>query len=185
MEPDSYGIEYWTNYSGGDYLTMPQWPIVFANIAAKLKERFPKTWSAFDAGCATGYLVEAFRDCGVAAWGVDSSEYAISNARPGAKDFVRCQSLLEPIDGHYDLLTCIEVLEHIPAKDAANVIGNLCAASDNIIFTSTPLDFDDPTHLNVRDANYWDAAFAEQGFARDGGFSAPWIVTWASRFVRA
>jgi hypothetical protein len=179
--------DYFNNYSGtgNSYLNAPHWVPAFGNIAAKLKERFPKTWSALDAGCAIGYLVEAFRHCGVAAWGIDSSEYAIANARPGAKEYVKRQSLTDPVDGHYDLLTCIEVLEHIPARDAGNAIGTLCAASDNIIFTSTPLDFVDVTHVNVRPADYWVSAFAEQGFVRDPSFDGSYIVEWCMRFVKA
>ena len=41
----SYDADYWLNYGtpGNSYLDNPQWPIVFGNIAAKLKRRFPQS----------------------------------------------------------------------------------------------------------------------------------------------
>ena len=36
---------------------------------------------------------------------------------------------------------------------------------DDILFSSTPDDFDEPTHVNVRPASWWIERFAERGFA--------------------
>lgn len=180
-----YPAAYWNNYSGGNYLTASHWPSVFANIAAKLKDRFPKTWSVMDAGCANGYLVEAFREIGVAAWGIDTSSYAIRHLRPGARGHCLQQSLTKRLVGHYDMVICIEVLEHIPPEDAQLSIANLCAASDNVVFSSSPSDFVEPTHVNVQPQTFWVRAFADQGFERDEDFDGSFIVEWAMRFHRA
>ena len=181
-----YPAEYWTNYggTGNSYLDPTNWEPIFQRIADTLIERYhPDT--ALDAGCATGYLVEALRRRGVEAFGVDSSEFAIDHTRPGAWEWCSRQSLVEPLNERYDLITCIEVLEHIPAEDAQTVIANLCEASDNIIFTSSPSDFVEPTHVNVQPQTYWTVAFEGQGFARDEAFDGDFIVEWAMRFCRS
>ena len=44
-----------------------------------------------------GYLVEALRDLGVEAYGVDVSEYAISKVREDLKPFCKAASALEEL----------------------------------------------------------------------------------------
>ena len=62
---------------GGSYDNAAQWKPFFENIAKNIVELFdPKT--VLDAGCAFGYLVKAFRDLGIEAYGFDISEYASS-----------------------------------------------------------------------------------------------------------
>jgi 2-polyprenyl-3-methyl-5-hydroxy-6-metoxy-1,4-benzoquinol methylase len=80
----------------------------------------------FDAGCAWGFLVESFCDRGVEARGVDLSEYAIGNVRRDIRVFCSTGSLTEPIGGGpYDLVTCIEVLEHIGTPECRRVLEDL------------------------------------------------------------
>ena len=183
-----HGEKYFTEYGGGNsYLNETTWGFVFRQIAAHLMELKP-LGTVLDAGCATGYLVEALRERGVAAWGIDFSPWAYAHRRPAVADFIRCQRLQEPLHGPYDLVVCIEVLEHIPPKDAKRCIANLCAGSDDVIFSSTSDDVATPEHCNVREQAYWINLFAEQGYFEerdaegkptfDGGF----ICEWAHRF---
>ena len=72
-----------------------------------------------DAGCAMGLLVEALVARGVDADGVDISEYAIAQAAPEVRNRCHVGSLTTALDGQFDLIVCIEVLEHMPADDAA------------------------------------------------------------------
>lgn len=137
-----------------------------------------------DAGCAKGFLVEALRDRGVDAYGIDLSEYAISEARRDIKPHCRVASLTEPIQERFDLIVCIEVLEHIPEEIGRQVIANLCRSTNDILFSSTPDDFAEPTHVNVRPRSYWNALFAEQGFDLDVEFDAARIAPHAMRFVK-
>lgn len=137
-----------------------------------------------DAGCAKGFLVEALRDRGVEAYGVDLSEYAISQVRRDIKRYCRVASLVDPIAERFDLIVCIEVLEHIPEEIARKVIANLCQSTDDILFSSTPDDFSEVTHVNVRPRSYWNDLFAEQGFDLDVEFDASRISPHAMRFVK-
>ena len=64
------------------------WLCFFGNIADKIiKDIKPKT--VLDVGCEKGFLVESFRDRGVEAFGIDISEYAISEVRQDIKSIVK------------------------------------------------------------------------------------------------
>lgn len=140
--------------------------------------------TALDAGCALGVFVECLRDRGVDAAGVDVSEYAISRADERVRPFVRAGSITEPFGARYDLITCIEVLEHLPPEQAEGAIANLCAHADDILFSSTPDDTTEPTHFNVQPPAYWDALFASNNFFRDPTFDATFVTPWAARYRR-
>ena len=185
VSPANYGKAYFAEYFGGiPYDDVAHWTRFFADTADHIvREIGPKT--TLDVGCAMGYLVEALRARGVGAWGIDFSDYAIDNARKAARDFCRVGSILDPFPHpQYDLITCIEVVEHLPVDDAERAIENLCRHTDDIVFTSTPSDFGEETHLNVRPPEYWGELFARQGFFRDVDFEAPYLAVWASRFRR-
>src|SRR5579871_5848645 len=141
-------------YDRNDY-----WLGFFAGVAEQLA-RSLNPRKVLDAGCAMGFLVESFWARGIEAWGIDVSSYAISRVRRDIAPYCRQASLADPIPGAYDLVTCIEVLEHIPAEDTPQVIRNLTSVTDTILFSSTPSDFDEPTHINVRPPLYWLKSFA-------------------------
>jgi SAM-dependent methyltransferase len=160
-----------------------KWLQFFGLVADHIvKQIGPK--KVLDAGCAKGFLVEALRDRGVEAYGIDLSEYAISQVRRDIKRYCRVASLVDPIAERFDLIVCIEVLEHIPEETARQVIANLCRSTDDILFSSTPDDFAEVTHVNVRPRSYWNALFAEQGFDFDVEFDASRIAPHAMRFVK-
>ena len=140
--------------------------------------------SVLDAGCAIGMLVEALRSRGVDAFGIDVSDWALANLAPGAVGHCRHASLAEPIEDRYDLITCIEVIEHIPEPDASRAISNLCGATDRILISSAPFDYADPTHVNVRSPEDWAAAFAAHGFVRNLNFDASFVTPWAALYER-
>jgi tRNA/tmRNA/rRNA uracil-C5-methylase (TrmA/RlmC/RlmD family) len=129
-----------------------------------------------------GLLVEALRARGVEAWGIDLSSYAISQAPDSVKAFCREGSIAAPLTERYDLITCIEVVEHMPAAAAEAAIVNLCGHADDVLFSSTPIDHREPTHVNVQPPEHWAELFARQRFFRDvdfdGGFLTPWTVRY-------
>ena len=141
--------------------------------------------SVLDAGCAMGFLVEGFRKRGVEAWGVDISSYAIQNVHPDIQTYCWVGSISEPFPQKYDLIVSIEVLEHVDARQAEQAVQNFCAHSDDILFSSTPFDYTEPTHRNVQPPEYWAELFARQGFYRDVEYDASFITNWAIRFRRS
>ena len=180
-----YTEEYYKIYCGkGEYCrSNPQWGLFFGSIAETLIERLAPS-THFDAGCALGFLVEAFRDRGISSFGRDISEYAIRNARSDIQPYCEVGSITSALPDHYDLITCIEVLEHMNERDALGAITVLTVATDTILFSSSPSDFDDPTHINVRPVRYWIEQFEKVGFVLDENFDASFVCNHAMLFRR-
>src|SRR5207244_2745287 len=128
-----------------------------------------------DAGCAFGFLVEELRTLDVEAWGVDVSEFAISQVQADVSPFCWRGSVTDPLPRHYDLITCIEVLEHLRPEHAELAIANLCQSTDQLLFSSTPSVFSELTHVNVRPVEEWASMFARQDFIRDLDFDASFV----------
>ncbi len=161
------------------------WLQFFGAIADRvILEIAPKT--ALDAGCAMGFLVEALRDRGVEAYGVDISEYAVSQVRQDVRPFCALGSVTDPFPlERYDVVFCIETLEHLETRDAERAVANICSYTDDVIFTSSPTHFNEVTHLNVRPPEYWAQLFGSHGLFRDPDHDASaYIAPWAVRFRR-
>src|SRR6185295_9899009 len=72
-----YDSFYYAHYCGERaYRRDPSWLAFFGGIAEQIVARIAPA-TVLDAGCAMGMVVEALRDRGVEAYGVDISEYAI------------------------------------------------------------------------------------------------------------
>ncbi len=175
-----YGRWYYDSYTV-PYVENDHWQRFFGQVAdAIVGQLAPQT--VLDAGCAKGFLVAALRERGVDAHGFDLSEVAIADARDAARPYVRVGSLTEPIDGHYDLVTCIEVIEHLDPTDAPGAVANLCGASDRVLLSSTPGDLHEPTHVNIQPPERWSQLFASNGlfrdFRHDAGYLSPWAVLY-------
>ena len=181
-----YNEEYYHNGCGPIPYEEPEhWVEFFGMIADRIvKDIHPQT--VLDAGCAMGYLVAALRDRGVEAYGIDISEYAVSKVREDVRPFCRVGSLTEefPADfpQRYDLIVTIEVLEHLYAEDGKKAIANLCRHSDTVLFSSTPDDFTERTHVNVQQREYWARLFFEQGFTDDINYRPRYLTPYASLF---
>jgi 2-polyprenyl-3-methyl-5-hydroxy-6-metoxy-1,4-benzoquinol methylase len=181
-----YGAAYYSQYAaeGVSYERSAVWLDFFHHIAGRLVEDFnPKT--TLDAGCAIGLLVEGLRDRGVDADGVDFSEFAIGHSREDIRPFLTVGSITDPLSRRYDLITCFEVVEHMPPRDADRAIANLCSSTDQVILTSTPMHYRDPTHTNIHPQEYWTERFARQGFIRDVEYDATYIAPWAALYRRS
>ena len=179
---DYYGTSY--DQSGVPYRRGEElWEDLFARAASSIVATIgPQT--VLDMGCATGMLVEALRDRGVDARGIDVSAWAIDQVPAALRPFCTVGSITDELEGRFDLITCFEVLEHLPPSLAADAVANLCRHSDTIFFSSTPDDFDEPTHLNVESGGYWARLFFRQGFVRDVDFDASFLAPHAVLFRR-
>jgi len=185
----TFGSYYFSHDCGIPYERNEHWRSFFGDIADRLIRRFqPQT--VLDAGCALGLLVEALRERGVEAYGFDISKFALEQMHESVAPYCRHASLPEGLPSdlpdHYDLVTCIEVIEHIPAVDETDSLRTLCSASDRIFFSSSPIDYGEATHVNVHQPEYWAVRFAELGFVRDVDVvnllpGAPWASVFERR----
>lgn len=156
-----------------------EWRSFFMVVADRLVGiSNPRT--ALDVGSARGLLVQALAAKGVDARGIDISEHAIASAHPDVIDRLQVASAKDPFEARYDLVTCIEVLEHMSPVEAQMAIDNMTAATDRVLISSSPGDHDEPTHINTRPTAQWATWFAERGFFRrtdvDVSFLSPWAI---------
>ena len=184
-----YNKEYYQHYrtASGEisYQDSEEIKAFIGHIATQIKEKYrPKT--VLDAGCAMGLLVAALRDLGVEAYGVDLSEYAISQVREDIRPYCAVGSLADPLPDslprRYDLVVSMEVLEHIPEEEGKKAVANLCAVTDQVLFCSSPDDTEDPTHINLHQPSYWCGLFAEQGFFFVGEEKPVFLTNYALFF---
>lgn len=107
--------------------------------------------TALDVGGGEGHLVAALRSRGVDASGIDAPEQ---------------------IEGSYDLVTCIDVLEHLPAEKADAALADLCSAADKLVLSIAPAPQD------------WAAKLADRGFMRSLDRDLSYVSLSAAVFVR-
>jgi SAM-dependent methyltransferase len=175
----SFEIEYGRN---------KHWIEFFGKIADRIVADFnPKT--VLDAGCAHGILVEALRERGVDAWGIDASEYAISQAKEHVGEYTAVSLLENPLPTnfpkHFDLVVCIEVIEHISPQDNPFALDNLTNLGSTVLFSSNPGDFKKSSHIYVRPTSQWANEFYSRGFRRILDYNAEYINPWAIAFEKS
>lgn len=186
----NYNADYYSDYVEGygqNYNDRELWTAQFQNLARRIVDLYsPKTF--LDVGCAYGYLVEALRDLGVEAYGVDISSYAVSQAREDIRKYCYVANVVEglpkELQRKYDCISTVEVIEHLHEEDAQPFIHVLCSYTNQIIFSSTPDVFDDPSHFNVQQQEYWVKRFSREGFLRDFSSDVSFISPQAIAFRR-
>jgi methionine biosynthesis protein MetW len=97
-------------------------------------------WSVLDLGCGDGSFLECLQRevPGISVRGADVSETALAKARARGIDAVRLD-LTEPdadVPGGYDVITALEVIEHVP--DAEAVVRKAAAAARRFVIVSVP-----------------------------------------------
>lgn len=178
-----YDEIYYRSHCGDCYERGHGWEQIFAGQAERIvKELTPK--KTLDVGCAVGYLVEGLRDRGVDAWGIDISDYAISKVREDIKPYCNIGSAVDEITEKYDLITCIEVMEHLKPEEYNKAIENMCKATDTILFSSTPFDYNEESHYSINNSGYWSRIFAYNGFFHDVDYDASYVAVQAKVYRR-
>jgi len=179
----AFNAFYYRNCCGQPYERNETWLRFFRLVAERIVSDISPR-SVLDAGCAIGLLVETLRERGVDARGIDVSSFAIASVPEALRPYCREGSIAEPYGERVDLIVCIEVLEHMPAEEADRAIAMFAQHTDDVLFSSTPFDYREPTHINVRMPEDWAEAFARHGFFRDVDYDASFITKWAVRFTR-
>ena len=181
----AFGEFYYAHDCGIPYERNEHWQTFFGAVADGIVERLaPRT--VLDVGCAMGFLVEALRDRGVEAWGIDVSSYAISKVYETVKPYCEVANSDGPLPPSFppsfDLVTCVEVIEHIDPEPAAAALANLCRWGDRVLFSSSSTDYGEPTHVNVKRGDVWVAEFATHGMLRNFDLDVSFLTPWAVLF---
>src|SRR3954469_24743088 len=98
--------------------------------------------TALDVGCGAGLLAEPLARLGAKVTGIDASEELIAVARDHAAamglDIDYRAGDVEALEGQFDLITCMEVIEHVADPAAFVVAVARRLTPDGLLVMSTP-----------------------------------------------
>ncbi len=94
-----------------------------------------------DVGCAKGYVVDILRRRGIDVWGIDFSRYAIETAPASVKPYVAVgdATRIDFADNSFDLVICIETLEHLTIDRAQQAVAELYRVTSDKVWITTPV----------------------------------------------
>jgi SAM-dependent methyltransferase len=121
--------------------------------------------SVLDVGCGVGGWVATWLDSGVDAIGVDGDYVPRDQLRVPADRFID-HDLAAPLDlgRRFDLVTCLEVAEHLPAEAAETLINSLCRHADVVVFSAAAPGQGGTGHVNERWLSFWAELFATHDY---------------------
>jgi cyclopropane fatty-acyl-phospholipid synthase-like methyltransferase len=169
----STGLSLYTNYRWIPELTIPMAFRIIEEMDLKPRD------AVLDYGCSKGYLVHALRLLYRNAYGVDVSDYAISEADAKVKDYLQViekpvdLNYLKFIEKHFKCVIAKDVFEHIPKEDLRDTLTNLRGITEKM-FVVVPLGNgakyneaayeNDVTHIIREDIHWWGNLFEWAGF---------------------
>ena len=118
---------------------------------------------SLDLGCGLGYYVKFLRDQKIDAWGVEAEDLDESFKAPG---YQIKKDLSEPFDlqEKYDLVMCLEVVEHIPRDFEDIVFDNIVRhMSKYLLFSGATVGQQGTGHINERHEKHWFGHLTKRG----------------------
>ena len=124
--------------------------------------------SVLELGCGTGTLLYPYRKRGINVHGVDLSRTAQKTSALSGSEF-EIYDLTQPYasDREYDLVLCVEVLEHIPKDSAETIVESICTAGDTAVVTAAPPGQGGTHHVNEQPKEYWIEKFEAHSMEYD------------------
>lgn len=120
--------------------------------------------SLLDLGSGAGHYLRAFKAHGVDSLGLEASEAGITAS--GDQVLALAFDLRRPVrlSRRFDLVMCVEVAEHIPARFSRRLVESICSNADRfVLFTAAPPGTPGSDHINCQPGDYWIGLFSEQG----------------------
>lgn len=116
---------------------------------------FYKPIKSLDLGCGLGYFVAYLREQGIDAWGVEAEDLAEHFKSPGHQ--IK-KDLSQPLDlqEKFDLVICLEVVEHISRDFEEIVFDNIVRhMSKYLLFSGAIVGQQGTGHINERPESHW------------------------------
>jgi SAM-dependent methyltransferase len=161
------GKSNYQNYRWVPELTIPMAMTTIDYLGIK------KGQSVLDFGCALGYLVKALRLLHREAWGVDISEYALSNLDKAVENFCfHVSDLYVMPKNKYDFCIAKDVFEHLQKSSLEETLASIIKA--RILFVVVPLGKEgvftapanriDKSHVICEELKWWEGSFLKTGW---------------------
>lgn len=154
-------IDTFHHYDDNDYEITSARPVV--EYIVKILKNKPS--SVIDIGCGLAQWLLAFKEHGInEVLGVDGSHVPLERLNIEKSEFkphdLR-ELTFESIGKRFDLLLCLEVVEHLEEKYAYKFVQTLTQLSDVIIFSAAVPYQTGENHFNEQYPDYWEAIFKE------------------------
>lgn len=123
--------------------------------------------SVIDIGCGIGTFLHCFKESGInKVLGVDGSWVNREQLFIDNSEFLEAD-LEKPLDLNrkFDLVLCLEVVEHLKESSADTIIKNLVSLGNTIIFSAAVPNQGGQNHLNEQNFSYWQEKFAKHGYS--------------------
>jgi cyclopropane fatty-acyl-phospholipid synthase-like methyltransferase len=120
-----------------------------------------------EVGCGHGDILTGFLNMDIDAHGLEGSEAAIPYIRKRAGDvkiFIEDLRFPLKIEPKYDLVTCVEVAEHLEEEYADQFVINLVHLSSKILITAAVPGQKGYHHINCQPSEYWHKKFEAHGY---------------------
>ncbi len=162
------GKSLYTNYRWIPETTIPIAHHIVSYLGLKPQERL------LDFGCSKGYNVKAMRLLGIDAYGVDISDYAISQVDNETRPFCRLVKNFDyPFGFEFNSIVSKDVLEHLTETEIRSFLENyggkceqmlhIMPLGDNGSYRLSEAHLD-PTHIQAQNEEWWTNLFNDEGF---------------------
>ncbi|MFP5380351.1 MAG: methyltransferase domain-containing protein, partial [Vicinamibacteria bacterium] len=147
----------------------------FAAVQAAIVAGTFQPGSCLEIGCAKGEFVAELRARGIRAFGTDISAWSVAAASPDVRPRLTASmiSALPYASDAFDLVTAVEVFEHVPPEQVDVAIRELWRVARTFVWVTvqntdaaTPEHFfTDLTHVTMKPLAWWQERFRANGFA--------------------
>ncbi|MAK61233.1 MAG: hypothetical protein CMK09_09670 [Ponticaulis sp.] len=122
--------------------------------------------SLLDVGCGRGAWAQVWGTTGISdVHGVDG-EYVDTTKLHIDPSVFHKRDLAKPFDleRRFDLVTTLEVAEHLPPDASRRFVDSLVRHGDRILFSAAPPGQGGERHVNEQSLEFWRSLFAEHGY---------------------
>jgi SAM-dependent methyltransferase len=166
-----------------------------ARVVVPLVTKWLTVNSVLDVGCGQGAWLSVWRENGVdQIFGIDG-EYVDRGSLLIPPETFQAVNLAQAFElgRRFDLVTCLEVAEHLASAHADRLVRDLCTHADHVLFSAAAPGQGGANHVNERPYRYWKVLFARNGFnmldcvrleIRDDARVKPWYRYNTFLYVR-
>lgn len=179
-----FGYDYFDNPEHGVGYGGYRYDGRYAEVAKRMVDHYGLKPGdrVLEIGCAKGFLLVEFLKLGMEVAGIDASDYAVENAHPEVRPFIRnAPAVSTPYpDGHFQLVIGKEVLPHVPRAELEQTVQECMRVSNDSLFFeiqcgTSPRELQymqawDRTHQVCETPAWWNEMFARVNYPGDVHF---------------